>query len=571
MDKEVVEKNMHEIINCFPNPFYIIDDDDRIIYCNEAALRVFDYAEKEELAGLRPYELSPLVQPDGKYSVTKGKEMLEIAKEKRSHNFFWVHKKRNGEEFAAEVFLLYRDGLTFAEVLETGMLEQLRNERIKMKEEMNKLIYKDYITELHNEISFKRQLALLIEKSRKRKEQFALLFVDFDKLNTIIDALGYQARDEIIRETARRLKQVVPRDTFIARCRKDNFALLVYGPRSREELRNIAKTILHSFDKACYIHHIGNYRDDIYLSASIGIALYPFDGEDADTLFKNATLAMDDAKEADDDDSSIRFFTKQMEQKAAERFLIENQLRKALASKEFCLYYHPVVNIGNNKIAGAETLLRWENTKLGFVAPEKFISIAEETKMIYGIGEYVLQKACESIKRLEKKGCPIPLAVNISVKQLEKRNFVRKINDIIRRYGINTRYLEFEITESVSAGNMKKIKQNLNKIKELGIRISMDDFGTGYSSFEMLLNFQVNKIKIDKSFVQGIKSVKEEKVIRAITSMAKELKMQVVAEGIETEEQLRFVKDLGCEYGQGYLFYKPMPEDLFFRLVRTIV
>ncbi|QNB47870.1 EAL domain-containing protein [Thermanaerosceptrum fracticalcis] len=439
------------------------------------------------------------------------------------------------------------------------MLEQLKNERTEMENELKKLIIKDSLTGLYNKAFFIEQLDRFIQKSDREKDRFGLLFIDFNKFKEINDTLGHHTGDRVIFEAARRLESAVSENCLLARYGGDEFVMLVCDVHSRAELYNIAKEILQSFDSACYID-----GHEFYLSASIGIALYPFDGRDSDNLIKNADIAMYKAKEDKDEEYNIRFFTSEMEKEVQERFMIETQLRKALENQELSLCFQPIVEISKNKLEGAEALLRWKNVKLGFVPPEKFISIAEETGLIHSIGKYVLENVCNFIKSMERKGLPlIPVAVNISAKQLENRNFAETVKSIIEYYQIDTRYLEFEITESVSAGNMKRIKENIEKIKDLGIKLSMDDFGTGYSSFAMLLNLQIDKLKIDKMFIDNIGKMREEKIIRTILSMAKELGLKVVAEGIETEKQLKFLKDVSCDYGQGYLFNRPMDINMF--------
>ncbi|WP_094551493.1 sensor domain-containing protein [Petroclostridium xylanilyticum] len=552
-DDKIADITASEVIEYFPLPFYVIEGE-RIILCNQKAVKVFGYEKKEELLGLTPYSLSPASQPDGTSSVVKGREMINQAKESGYYRFRWVHQRKCGRKFLAEVELFVEKGLIFATVKDIEREEKLKNKTVKIFEKMKNLVIRDFLTGLYNKKYFMEQLDRLIQASYRTKSRFALLFIDVDNFKEINDTLGHQTGDRVIEEAARRLKEAAPENCLLARYGGDEFAIIVSSTCSKDELYTMGHRLLQNL-KTAYV--IDNH--EFYLSASIGIACYPADGEDAGTLLKNADIAMYKAKETRDGKYNIRFFEAEMEKEIHERFLLENHLKKALEKEELILNLQPIVNIIENRQSTAEALVRWENEVFGLVPPDKFIPLAEETGLIHEIGTYVLKEVCRFIQSFRKKEFnPIPIAINISLKQLENRNFTREVENIIASYGIEGKNLEFEITESVSTGNMEVIAENLRKIKGLGIKIAMDDFGTGYSSLAMLLNLEVDKIKIDKIFINNIRKSRDEKIIRTVISMAKELGLTVIVEGVETEEQVNFLKNINCEYGQGYFWAKPM-------------
>ncbi|MEW6622125.1 MAG: EAL domain-containing protein [Bacillota bacterium] len=553
-DDKITKITAYEIIEYFSLPFYVIEGE-RIVLCNQKALTFFGYQKKEELLGLTPYSLSPAIQPDGSSSVVKGREMINKAKESGYYRFRWVHQRKGAKKFLAEVELFAEKGLVFATVKDIDHVEKLKNKTAKLFYEMKNLAVRDYLTGLYNRKYFVEQLDRHIQASYMRKNRFALLFIDFDNFKEINDTLGHLTGDRVIEEAARRLKEAVPENCLLARYGGDEFALIVSPACSKDELYTLAQRLLQRLKTACVIDN-----HEFYLSASIGIACYPADGEDAGTLLKNADIAMYKAKEAGDGNNKIRFFEADMEKEIQERFLLGNHLKKAVENKELSVHLQPVFHIAENRLMAAEALVRWENEVFGLVPPYKFIPLAEETGLIHEIGTYVLKEVCRFIQSSRnKEGNPLPIAVNISIKQLENKNFAREVENIIASYAIEGNNLEFEITESVSTGNMEVIADNLRKIKGLGIKIAMDDFGTGYSSLAMLLNLEVDKLKIDKIFINNIGKSRDEKIIRTVIPMARELGLTVIVEGVETEEQVNFLKNINCEYGQGYFWAKPMP------------
>ncbi|NLI92562.1 MAG: EAL domain-containing protein [Peptococcaceae bacterium] len=544
-----------EVLEYFPLPFYILLEDGKIIHCNRAALKFYGYKKMEEIVGLTPYSLSPASQPDGTSSDAKGKEMISEAQKAGYHRFRWLHQKKNGRTFLAEVELFAKNGFVFATVKDIDLIEKHKKNRAKILKEMKNLASRDYLTGLYNKSFFEKRLDRMIKLSCRSKEKVAVLFIDFNNLKEINDTFGHALGDKTIIEAAMRLRETAPNGCLLARFGGDEFVLAVSFVASKSEVYKIAQRLQESLDIIC---RVGNH--EFYLSASIGIACCPEDGKDAETLLKNADIAMYQAKQEKTNEKNIVFYSQVIGQKTQERFLLENLLKKAMGMKELSVYLQPIVSIAENRIISAEALLRWESKVYGQVPPSKFISLAEESGIIHELGKYVLHEACRFLQSERTKGAKfLPIAVNISLKQLENWHFATEVKQILSSYELEGKHFEFEITERVSAGNMEAVVENLKGIKKLGIKISMDDFGTGYSSLGMLLNLEIDKIKIDRTFIKNIGKTREEKIIKTVVSMAKKLGLTVVAEGVEKEDEVNFLKKINCECGQGYYWAKPMP------------
>lgn len=433
----------------------------------------------------------------------------------------------------------------------------------RLRDTIKYLSSTDSLTGLYNREFFIDSLNNEISKAFIKKEKFAIIFLDLNGFKKINDTLGHFTGDKILKLISLELMKYMGDTNLISRFGGDEFVILLPNISNVEEVINVAKEILNIFDQPFTID-----KNHMYISTSIGVVLYPENGLNCETLIKNADIAMYKAKE--NNRNSIQVFDSCMKEEVNEQFILGNYLHDALRNKEFLVYYQPIIDINTGKIAAAEALLRWNHPKLGFIPPDKFISVAENMGLIYSIGEWVLRTACRQNKLWQSEGYnPILISVNVSVKQLEQKNFVELVSNILDETELSPEYLELEITESVSAGDINKIIKVLNNLKDLGVKLSMDDFGTGYSSLGNLKKLAISKLKIDKSFIDDIdEEVNNAEIASAIIALAKNLNLMVVAEGIEVERQLSFLKENSCHMAQGYLFSKPVNCSSFEKLLR---
>jgi diguanylate cyclase (GGDEF)-like protein len=387
-----------------------------------------------------------------------------------------------------------------------------------------------------------------------------MLYLDLDHFKSINDTLGHSAGDELLKTIAERLRTCVRDVDTVARLGGDEFAIIQTSIEEPLEAAFLAQQIQEVIRRPCDFH-----GRKMVVDVSIGIALSPNDGTDADELLKKADLALYGAKA--DGRGTYRFFEPEMDARMRAWHTLENDLRNAIASGQLTLLYQPVVDLARDEISGVEALLRWKHPERGMIPPDDFIPIAEETGLIAQIGEWVLRTACADAARWPSD---IRIAVNLSPAQLTGKNFVQMVVNALAMSGIPATRLELEITESLLMQNTFATLATLHQLRDLGVRIAMDDFGTGYSSLSYLRSFPFDKIKIDRSFI-GDLSDKEDAVaiVRAVTRLARSFKMATTAEGVETEQQLACVRELGCNEMQGYLFSPPRPAFEISQLLKT--
>ncbi|HRK61878.1 MAG TPA: bifunctional diguanylate cyclase/phosphodiesterase [Candidatus Omnitrophota bacterium] len=391
----------------------------------------------------------------------------------------------------------------------------------------------------------------------RQNESFAIIGVDMDRLGKINQSFGYETGDLIIREMAQRLSKLLYETDSILPIGGDSFMILIPRVTQKKSIEAIANKILFAF-KAPF--HVAN--QDIVMTCSLGIAVYPFDGQTAIELMQHAYQVMRTARQKGG--GRYHFYSAQDGKDMLESLIIESQLRHALEKDQFRLHYQPQIDLRSGKIIGAEALIRWEHPELGMVPPLKFISIAEETGLIHSIGEWVLRTACLQRKEWERCGVSkLSMAVNLSAKQFHHINIADLLGRIVRETGINPEELELEITESTLMQYTEETKQTLTRMKAMGMRFSIDDFGTGFSSLVALKQLPVDTLKIDRSFVRDLcTDTDDQAIIQAIISMAHELQLDVVAEGIEDFQQMEFLRSRNCDKGQGYYFAKPLTSDV---------
>lgn len=413
--------------------------------------------------------------------------------------------------------------------------------------------FHDTLTKLPNRIFFNQQLALALKTAKRYNKLLAVLFLDLDGFKNINDTLGHGIGDRVLECFAQRLSSQIRESDLVCRWGGDEFTVLLSDIKHPDEAAKFARRLLKSF-----IDPLTIGKHQLYLKSSIGIAIYPQDGEQAETLIKHADIALYRAKEWGR--NHYQFYSSQMSCEVTENFRLENQLHRAIKNQEFVLHYQPRINIRTGKIYGVEALIRWQNRDLGLVKPDKFITCAEKTGLILPIGEWVLHTACQQNKYWQKIGLPpIRVAVNLSPQQFQQPNLVEMVEKTLKLTGLEPKWLELEVTESTLIHNVTSACQTLKQLQEMGIYISMDDFGTGYSSLSYLKKFPFHTLKIDQSFIKELQNNSQDlAIISAVITLSRGLNMSVVAEGVETQAQLDLLKKLQCEEMQGYFFSHPL-------------
>ena len=430
---------------------------------------------------------------------------------------------------------------------------------------MEQLAYYDVLTGLANRSYFRDQLRKAIAMSSRGYYHFALLYFDLDEFKRINDTLGHDAGDELLKEVARRLTSRLREEDTIARLGGDEFAVILSGISDRKQAAQIAEILQQTFAQPVRIA-----GHDVAISASIGITIAPEDAEEEELLLKHADLAMYEAKARGK--NTYHFFSQDLNDAAKDRLLIESQLREAIREQQFLLYYQPKIDIRTQQVVGYETLLRWLRPDNTMVPPLKFIPVAESTGLIVQIGEWIIWEACRFLARQHARGLMVTVSINLSARQFTDQDLPGLIERIIKRTGASPAHLIFEITESMLMGDTDAAINQLNELKRLGLALSIDDFGTGYSSLSYLKRFPVDELKIDRSFVKDIPDDKNDMdITAAIIAMAQKMDLRVVAEGVETAEQVDFLKNNACYLVQGYYFSMPLAEQELTRLNYSII
>jgi diguanylate cyclase (GGDEF)-like protein len=420
----------------------------------------------------------------------------------------------------------------------------------------------DSLTGLPNRILLQDRLTLAMQSSDRTENTFWLVDIDLDRFKSINESIGHHAGDMAIIEVSNRLKAVVHNSDTVSRFGGDEFIVILQGEMPENMRMEVLHQILKTFESPILID-----QQEIILNASIGIAIYPNDGKSADQMLRNADVAMRRAK--DMHQNSFQFFTRFMNKRVTDRLKMETHLRKALALNEFTLDYQAKVNLKTNQIVGMEALIRWENEVLGFVSPQHFIPLAEETGLIIPIGEWVLKTACTQTMIWQQSGFDnLMLSVNLSARQFKQKNLAHNIKNIVEETGLPANLLELELTESIIMNNVEHTMNVLNEIKTIGVKLSVDDFGTGYSSLSYLRNIPLDTIKIDKSFIDDIVTHTDHApIVASIITLAKNLNLKVVAEGVETLEQVKYLSLRECDEIQGYYFSSPVNQVNFERML----
>ena len=431
-------------------------------------------------------------------------------------------------------------------------------------EQMTHAAEHDALTGLPNRLLLNESIDRAISFAQRHEIQFAVLVLDLDGFKHINDSLGHPTGDKLLQSLAKRLVQCVRSTDTVSRQGGDEFVVLLSEIDHPQDAVSMSRRLLDVVAGATSIE-----KHDLHITASIGVSIYPDDGRDAETLIKNADTAMFHAKE--NGRQSFQFFRSAMNVQAVERQMIEEHLRRALERQEFTLHYQPKINIATGMVTGVEALIRWTHPTLGSISPGQFIPVAESCGLIAPIGDWVLREACSQTQAWAKAGLPmLTVAVNVSAMQFRNETFLDDLRAILSETGLDPRYLELELTEGALMKQAELTASMLSTLRESGVRVAVDDFGTGYSSLSYLRKFPLDAIKIDQSFVGQITTVPDETVIvRAIISMGRSLNLRVIAEGVETQEQLDFLKAHRCDEAQGYFFSRPVPPQELVKFLET--
>jgi diguanylate cyclase (GGDEF)-like protein/PAS domain S-box-containing protein len=433
----------------------------------------------------------------------------------------------------------------------------------KMAHKMTYLAEHDFLTDLPNRLLLNDRIMQALNAANRRKNKMALMFLDIDHFKKINDTLGHAVGDKLLVELSKRLQLCIRNTDTISRQGGDEFVVLLPEISDSMAAAEIAEKLIAATKTSFYID-----IHELTVSVSIGIAVYPDDGINPDTLTKNADAAMYFAKGAGR--NNFQFFTADMTQRVSEQLSLENNLQKAIKNNELTLHYQPKVSMQTGKMIGVEALLRWQHPDWGLISPDRFIPIAEESGLIKPIGNWVLREACRQNRAWQDMGLPaIPVAVNLSVVELRQPTFVQEVTRVLMQSGMAPEHLELEVTESIAIQEYTDVINWLQKLKEMGVRLSIDDFGTGYSSLSYLKRLPIDTIKIDKSFIHDIGiDMNDAAIVDAIISMSHSLGLSVIAEGVETKEQLDFLKTHHCDEIQGYYFGRPVSADKFEQILR---
>lgn len=527
----------------------VIDEKGTISTFNSAAEKIFGYSSEEII--------------NQNFSLLISADELEVTG--KFHRYNEEHENTPFFGVTREVVGLRKDYSAFPLELKTSQLRiqdtvtfittaRDISERKETEQRIRYMASHDALTKLPNRALLQDRIQQTLIHNQRRNIKAAILFIDLDKFKIINDTLGHDVGDSLLKEAAARLLASVRGEDTVARQGGDEFIILLSNITNPEDAGLIAQKVLDSMVQPFVIN-----GKELHISASVGITIYPDDGKDMDTLLKNSDIAMYHTKESGR--NNYHYFSEKMNKQASEKQIMSSELRHAVERNQLYLVYQPVVDTISDKMTGMEALLRWHHPELGHVSPIRFIPLAEETGTILPIGEWVFRTACSQLRDWQKQGYEVPrLAINLSAKQFHQKNLVDNLSMVLADTGIAANMIGIEITESMLVQNIEEVVETLLKLSNMGVQISIDDFGTGYSSLSYLKRFPIDKLKIDKSFIDDISTHPDDAaIVKAIIAMAHGLSMKVVSEGVETEDQLEFLRRYGCEQYQGYLFSKPLP------------
>ncbi len=558
------------LVNTSPDIIYILDKDGHFTFINERIESLLGY-ESSELIGKH-------------YSILVHQKDLEVARyvfnerrvgDRASRNVELRLKRKDDDsqryfetrtlpiELSSMGIYQHDDNPKKKTYLGTYGVARDITERKIAEDTINFQAYHDLLTNLPNRALLRDRLSLAITQAKREDEMLAVMFLDLDRFKNINDSLGHVVGDELLQQVSTRLKSCIREGDTLARFGGDEFTLLLPKiARGNEDVSKIAEKINEVLKSPFVVDN-----NELYVSASIGIAIYPRDGTDMDSLIKHADIAMYNVK--DTGKNNYRFYSTDMTTPYFQNLSLETGIHKALENDEFHLMYQPQINIKTGEIVGVEALLRWDHPELGSITPAEFIPFAEETGMIVEIGHWVLRNACAQLKHWRDLGLPeIRMSINMSARQLAEKTIVKHISGLLRDYAIPGHCLEIEITENTIMSDMDSVIHKLKALSKKGVYIAIDDFGTGYSSLSYLHKLPIQTLKIDRAFIKEANMKHTgNSIINTIVAMARGLKLNVIAEGVETQQQLDYLVEIGCSEAQGFLFGKPLTADIITQLL----
>ncbi len=549
----ITKDYLNTVLNSMNDAVLVTSSTGVIRRVNDAAVRLFGYSESE-IAGKPFVSLIAEGERDTFTVETNGMETRESVIATRSGQTIPV--SLSGAPLAG-------DDPQFQ-----GTIFVIRNitDRKRAERRIRYLARYDALTKIPNRMQFQHMLQQAIARARRNDRGIVMLYLDMDRFKEINDTFGHAAGDRTLEVLSERLTHILPREAVVGRLAGDEFALFIEGFAEAEDERaqaaNLARMVLAEVGKAYYVD-----QQEVFLTASVGIAFCPKDADNVIDLIRNADAAMYHSKQ--NGGNSFAFYSPEMNAAAVERLMLKSKLRRALERDELMMFYQPKVDLADGRIIGAEALLRWRLPGHGDIPPSQFIPLAEETNLILGIGEWVLNRVCADYRRwTEKIPNPGRISINLSLKQLRQASFITRCRSVFRRHDVSPTCFELEITETTLMADPKRTIKLLNELHAMGLHLSIDDFGTGYSSLSALQQFPIGTLKIDQSFVRDAAvNADDATIVRTIIDMGKALEVEVVAEGVENEEQFNFLRGRGCHYAQGRLFGDAMSSDAFFGLL----
>ncbi|HEX7965886.1 MAG TPA: EAL domain-containing protein [Gammaproteobacteria bacterium] len=550
------EQLLSSVTGNISDGIYRSTPDKGMIYANEALARMFGYSSTHELMSVagpilyanprRRQELTQLLDDEGHYR----NQEVEYQR-KDGSRFYAINSATTVKDEQGNP--LYFD----------GVISDI-TERKRAEAQVYQLAHYDSLTGLPNRALLRDRLGQAMHDARRRDAKLAVMYLDLDRFKNVNDSLGHETGDKLLKTVSMRLRECMRDSDTISRQGGDEFLLILRDVADATAVARVAEKLQEAVARPAQIDEY-----ELHITPSIGISLFPDDAVEIDALIRNADAAMYHAKE--NGRFNFQFFTPEMNTRAYERLSLEGSLRQAIERQEFHLHYQPQVDLRSGRIMGVEALLRWNRNGQGAVPPSVFVPVLESSGMIGSVGEWVLREACRQNREWQRQGFePLPIAVNLSAIQFNRRNMADTISAILAETGLEPRWLELEFTESAVMYDTREVGNIIKRLDDLGVQLALDDFGTGYSSLSYLRRFHLDKLKIDQSFVRDIGvDADDAAIVTAIIGMARNLKVSAVAEGVETRAQWEFLKAHGCDGMQGYLFSKPLPADELAELLKS--